>query len=95
MKVLRKKVGSDWELIDIENTLEAICNEIEGGAKVRYIASDACLITKGENVFDASKFNIRMFGLQLFGTVLIVGLNDCGEFCDLPCPDMWRAGVNN
>ena len=94
MKVLRKKVGSEWELIDIENTLEAICNEIEGGAEVRYISSDACLITKGENVFDASKFNIRMFGLQLFGTVLIVGV-DGDEFCDLPCPDMWRAGVNN
>ena len=88
MKVLRKKVGCEWDLVEIENTLEAICNEIEGGADIVHIARDVCIITKPNNIFDDSKFNTRLFGLQLFGTVLIVGV-DGDEFCDLPCPDMW------
>lgn len=94
MKVLRKKVGSDWEVVEIENMLEAICNEIEGGADIVHIAQDGCIITKSNNIFDDSKFNTRLYGLQLFGTVLIVGV-DGDEFCDLPCPDMWvERGVS-
>lgn len=88
MKVLRKKVGSEWELVEIENSLEALQREVGGYIETVGIAGDACIIVNEEGLINDMPFNTRIFGLQLFGTVLIVGV-DGDEFCDLPCPDMW------
>ena len=94
MKLLRKKVGSDWELVEIENTLEALQREVDGYIETVGIAGDACIIVNEEGMINDLPFNLRLFGLQLFGTVLIVGV-DGDEFCDLPCPDMWvERGVS-
>lgn len=88
MKILRKKVGSDWELVEIENTLEALQREVDGYIETVSISGDVCIIVNEEGMINDLPFNLRLFGLQLFGTVLIVGV-DGDEFCDLPCPDMW------
>ena len=88
MKVLRKKVGSDWELVEIENTLEVLQREVEGYIETVSISGNACIIVNEEGMINDLPFNVRLFGLQLFGTVLIVGV-DGDEFCDLPYPDMW------
>lgn len=88
MNVLRKKVGSDWELVEIENTLEALQREVDGYIETVGIAGDACIIVNEEGMINDLPFNVRLFGLQLFGTVLIVGV-DGDEFCDLSCPDIW------
>ncbi len=81
-------MGSEWELVEIENTLEALQREVGGYIETVGIARDACLVVNEEGIINDLPFNVRLYGLQLFGTVLIVGVGG-DEFCDLPAPDMW------
>lgn len=88
----QKKVGSEWENVDIENTLEALQREVCGYIETVGITTDACIIVNEEGLINDMPFNTRLFGLQLFGTILIVGV-DGDEFCDLPAPDLWLKSV--
>lgn len=90
MKIIRKKVGYEPEIVEIENTLEALQREVDGYIETITITSDACVVVNEEGIINNLPFNTRLFGLQLFGTILIVGV-DGDEFCDLPCPDIWIA----
>ena len=92
MNILRKKVGSEWEKVDIENTLEAFQREVGGYIETIGITTDACIIVNEEGLINDMPFNTRLFGRQLFGTILIVGV-DGDEFCDLPVPDLWLKSV--
>lgn len=83
MKVLRKKPQQKWERIEIENTLEALQNEVGGYIETVSFIENACLVVNEEGVFNDLKFNITFLGHQLFGTILLVGV-DGEEFSDIP-----------
>ena len=88
MKVARKKPRAPWELVEIENTLEALQAEVGGYIETVTFTSDTCLIVNEEGIINDLPFNLNFAGLQLFGTVLWVGVNEeDGEFCDVPLTD--------
>ena len=88
IKVLRKKVREPWELVEIDNTLEALQAEVGGYIETVTVTCDACIVVNEEGMLNDLPFNSRLFGLQLFGTVLLVGV-DGDEFCDLPNPELF------
>lgn len=93
IKILRKKVGEPWEIIEIENTLEALQHEVEGYIEAVSVTSDGCVVINEESLLKGHQFNVMFAGLPLFGTVLLVGTRN-DEFCDLPNPDVWLKWLN-
>lgn len=87
MKIARKKPHEPWEIIDIENTLEALQHEVGGYIETFTITTDCCLVMNEEGAIRNLPYNLRFLGLQLFGTVLAVGVKG-DEFCDLPLSGM-------
>lgn len=83
MQVMRKKPGERWELVKIDNTLEALQKEVGGYIETISCASDACFIVNEEGIIKNLPFNTRIAGLKIYGTVLLVGVNG-DEFTDVP-----------
>ena len=83
MKVIRKKPCCEAEIIDIDNTLEASQQEVEGYIEVITLPYGAALICNEEGRLHHLMYNCVVFGVKFVGTVLIVGTK--GEkFCDVP-----------
>lgn len=87
MKVARKKPREPWDFIEIENTLEALQAEVGGHIETITLFSDACFIVNEKGRINGLPYNVKLCGLQLFGTVLFVGVNG-DEFCDVPLTDL-------
>ena len=83
MKVARKRPRQPWELVEIENTLEALQAEVGGYIEVVTVASDACFVLNEEGAINGSRFNFSIGNCQFFGTVLFCGV-DGDEFTDVP-----------
>ena len=83
MKAIRKKPGCKPEVIDIDNTLEALQAEVEGHIETVTIANDAVIICNEEGRILGLPHNCRFVGVDFVGTVLIVGTKG-EEFCDVP-----------
>lgn len=81
MKVFRKCPGEGWELIEIDNTLEALQREVEGNIECAVYMKRAVVLCNEEGIPLGLAIN-RFFGYVLFGTILIVGV-DGEEFCDV------------
>ena len=89
MKVARKKPRAPWEFIEIENTLESLQAEVGGHIETITFFSDACLIVNEEGAINDMPYNLNLAGLQLFGTVLLVGVDEEeSEFRDVPLKDL-------
>ena len=76
MKAIRKKPGCTPEIIEVENTLKAL--------QQGYI--EAALICNEEGRILGLPDNGRVCGVDVVGTVLIVGTKG-EEFCDVPAID--------
>lgn len=86
MKAIRKKPGCTPEIIEVENTLKALQAEVGGYIETVTIASDAVIICNEEGRILGLPDNGRVCGVDVVGTVLIVGTK--GEkFCDVPAID--------
>lgn len=83
MKVARKRPGEPWEFTEIENSLEALQAEVGGYIETVTLFSDASIVVNEEGIPKGLPFNLNFCGLQLFGTVLLVGVKG-DEFCDVP-----------
>lgn len=83
MKAIRKKPGCEPELIDIDNTLEALQAEVDGHIEVVTISADAVVICNEEGLLRGLPFNCWFFDMPFVGTLLVVG-RDRDEFCDVP-----------
>lgn len=73
IQVIRKKVGEEPELIEIENTQKAIRNEVGGYFKI--IGSYVCngnFVTL-MNGSDFGDFNCKIEGRAYYGTILYIG----------------------
>ena len=83
MKAIRKKPGCEPEVIDIDNTLAALQQEVEGYIEVITLPYGAALICNEEGRILGLPDNGRLCGVDVVGTALIVGVNG-SEFCDVP-----------
>ena len=86
MKAIRKKPGCEPELIDIENTLEALQAEVGGYIETVTISANAVVICNEEGLLRGLPFNCWFFDMPFVGTILVVG-RDRDEFCDVPETD--------
>lgn len=82
MKAIRKKPGCKPEVIDIDNTLEALQAEVGGYIEAVTIA-DAVIICNEEGRILGLPHNCRFCGVDFVGTILVVGYAD-DTFCDVP-----------
>ena len=82
MKAIRKKPGCAPEIIEVENTLKALQDEVDGYIETVTIASDAAVICNEEGLLRGLPFNCWFFDMPFVGTLLVVGY-DRDEFCDV------------
>ena len=85
MKAIRKKPGCAPEIIEVENTLEALQQEVGGYIETLSIA-DVVIICNEEGRLCGLPYNCRFVGVDFVGTILVVGRNK-DEFCDVPEAD--------
>ena len=85
MKAIRKKPGCAPEIIEVENTLEALQQEVGGYIETVSIA-DVVIICNEESRLCGLPYNCRFVGVDFVGTILVVGRNK-DEFCDVPEAD--------
>ncbi len=86
MKVIRKKPCCEAEVIDIDNTLEALQAEVGGYIETVAIATDAVVICNEEGLLRGLPYNCRFLGRSFVGPLLVAG-RDKDEFCDVPAAD--------
>ena len=82
MKAIRKKPGCAPEVIEVENTLKALQDEVGGYIEVVTLPYGAALICNEEGRILGLPDNGRVCGVDVVGTVLIVGTKG-EEFCDV------------
>lgn len=83
-KALRKRVGSPWELIEINDTLQDLQREVSGYIETVTLAEDVVIICDEEGKLKDRPDNCEIGGIMFVGTILIVGV-DGDEFAS--CPD--------
>lgn len=82
MKAVRKKPGEPPEIVDVDNTLEALQKDVGGYIESFQIASDCTILCNEEGKLLPMEPNLLFCGEAFFGTVLAVGVR--GEsFCSL------------
>lgn len=82
MKAIRKKPGCAPEIIEVDNTLKALQQEVGGYIETVTVASDTAIICNEEGRILDLPNNGRVCGVDVVGTVLIVGTKG-EEFCDV------------
>ena len=82
MRAIRKRPGQEPQIIDVENSLEALQREVDGWIEAVTFAEDACVICNEEGRIREEPFNVELMGILFFGTILIVGI-DGENFTDL------------
>lgn len=82
MRAIRKRPGQEPQIIDVENSLEALQLEVDGWIETVTFAEDACVICNEEGRIQGLPFNLELMGVLFFGTILIVGV-DGENFTDL------------
>ena len=88
MKAIRKRPGELPEMLDVENSLDALQKEVGGQIEVFTFCEDMAVICDKEGRIKGKWLNwaIPKMGIDFVGTILIVGV-DGEEFCDVPEPD--------
>ena len=85
MKAIRVIPGRRPELIQVDNTLKALQELVDGRIGSVQISDDENIvgIVNEEMALLGLPYNGRIGGQHIFGTLLVVGLNG-EEFCDVP-----------
>ena len=84
IKVLYKHDREDkWHVIYCPNRLKSLQILVDGFIETVSLPYGGVLICNEERLINDMKFNVRIGELQLFGPVLIAGV-DGEEFCDVP-----------
>ena len=82
MKALCLRPGQPAEIIEIDNTLQALQAAVGGYIETVTIADDLCLICNEEGRLLGLKESAQICGTQFVGPILFVGING-EEFCGL------------
>lgn len=83
MKAIFKAPGQAPELIEIDNTLKALQEKVDGYIETVTFATDCCVICNEEGRLLGLPHNLDFLGVDFVGPVLAVGL-DGEDFGDLP-----------
>ena len=86
MVVIKKEVGKVPELVKVENSLEALQQIVGGYIETLTFSTDAVLVFDEEGKIKNRPANVKLFGEELVGTILVVGVKD-DEFISLKDPD--------
>lgn len=87
MKAIYKAPNAAPEIINIDNTLEALQGAVGGRIETITVASDACIVCNEESRIKGMPFNCRLCGADFAGPLLIVGVKG-DEFTDIFCPEL-------
>lgn len=82
MKVLRKKVGEEPELIEIECSLEALHKEVDGYVEI--FGSHVCsgnFAVNEDGIYLGLPYNCSVEGHKIYGTLIYMGPL-AGDFTD-------------
>ena len=82
MKAIRKKPGCAPEIIEVENTLQALQDEVGGHIEVVTVASDTAIICYEEGHILGLPYCCQFCGAVFVGSVVMVGVRG-DEFCDV------------
>lgn len=90
MKVARKDPGRNWDLVEIDNSLESLQKAVGGWIEAVTLAEDVAVICNEEGRILDLPYNCLFCGMDWYGTILLVGV-DGEEFCDVPIDEneMW------
>lgn len=88
MRAVIKRPGSSPDVIEIENTLEALQSAVGGYIEAVTVAKNAVIICDEEGLLKMKPRNVQLFGIRIYGTFLIVGTKD-EDFCDVPDEEGW------
>lgn len=80
---IRKEPGKAPEVVQIENTLEALQHEVGGYIETVTIAADLTIVVNEEGMLRGLPYNANICGRHLFGTILAVGVRG-DEFVSIP-----------
>lgn len=83
MRVIRKRPGEAPEIVEIENTLEALQKEVGGYIETLTLTQDAVIICNEEGRLHGLPYNCTLCGAAFVGTILLAGV-DGDEFTDVP-----------
>lgn len=83
INVIVKKPGCVSILWDIENTLQALQNLVEGYIEAVTVATNLAIICNEEGAIKNLPFNCEMLGHKFYGTLVFVGV-DGEDFTDVP-----------
>lgn len=92
MKIIYKAPGCAPEPRDIPNDLKELQVAVGGRIETVTIATDACVVCNEEGRLMGLPYNCAFFGFELYGPILIVGLDGEG-FADLS-PEGMRLILN-
>ena len=82
MKVILKEPRKTPEWVEIENSLEELQRIVDGYIETVTVATDVCIICNEEGRLNDLPYNCTLLGVQFFGNIVVVGVDD-DEFCDL------------
>lgn len=82
MDVILKRPGRAPEVVQLDNTLEALQAAVGGYIETVTIAADVCFICNEEGRLLGMPYNGRFLGVDFVGPVLVAGI-DGEEFCGL------------
>lgn len=83
MRAIYKAPGEPAEMVDIENTLEALQGAVGGNIEAVTVLPGLCVICNEEGRLKGLERNITVNGVSFVGPVLFVG-TDGEEFTDVP-----------
>lgn len=83
LKVLRKRVGEPWELIEINDTLLDLKREIGGYIETVTLAEGVVILCDEEGRLKDRPDNCEVGGVMFVGTIMICGTSG-EEFASCP-----------
>ena len=83
MKVFAKRPGEPWQETEIENTLEALQEFVQGYIETITLFENGVIICNEEGRIRNLPHNTNICGCDFVGNILFVG-TDGEEFCDAP-----------
>ncbi len=82
MRVIRKDPGRPPELVEMENTLEALQQAVGGYIETVTFSPDASVVCNEEGRLRGMAPNCSFLGIPFVGPILVVGI-DGDEMCSL------------
>ena len=82
MLVIRKGPGQPPELVEMENTLEALQQAVGGYIETVTFCVDAAIVCNEDGLLRGLPYNCNFMGISFVGPILIVGV-DGDEMCSL------------